>query len=388
MKHLKHIAFSLCFVLFILGCKQSNWVDAPEDIFNIDLTKKYDDIPFKLSDLSDDIKFVRLETNKNSLLSNFRGFVGDKYIISIGYKKVLQFSADGKYICTIAIKGRGPMEFHQIDAWAVDDNEHFLFYHDYSKNYINKYNLDSFKFERKIPFEENGDLSSMLSINDSTLAILPNMFAKYGYLYFYQSHTGRILEGIKKEPVPHPGAWAGRTPIFVKTANNSILFQPSETDTVYRIEGSEIEPVISLMVEKPQKSGDKTTGFNISFQHMDNNRIFLCKSGYESIVTPNSSSIKSLDVENLVFYKNNNTIHRISRIYNDYLGIQLNTPYIYFPQHNRFIVQYQALDFKKLLEDAIKEGILPENKINSFKKLNSEISESDNPILITGKCRQ
>ena len=229
----------------------------------------------------------------------------------------------------------------------------------------------------------------MLSINDSTLAILPNMFAKYGYLYFYQSHAGRILEGIKKEPVPHPGAWAGRTPVFVKTENNSILFQPSETDTVYRIEGSEIEPVISLTVEKPRKSGDKTTGFNISFLHMDNDRIFLVKSGYEKIIKPNYSRIKSLDAENLVFYKNNHTLHRISHIYNDYLGIQINIQYINFSQNNQFIiVQYQAIAFKKLLEDAIKDIKLPEEKIISLKKLNSEISENDNPIFITGKCRK
>ena len=276
-----------------------------------------------------------------------------------------------------------------IYAWAVNDNEHFLFYHDHSKNYIYKYDLDNCKYESKIPFEDKGYLSSMLSISDSTLAILPGMFSKYGYLYFYQSHTGRILEGIKKEPVPHPGAWAGRTPIFVKTANNSILFQPSELDTVYRIEGSEIEPVISLTVEKPQKSGDKTTGFNIFFLHMDNDRIFLGKSGYETIVKPNNASMNLLGDENLVFYKSNHTLHKVSDIYIDYLGIKSNTQYFNFSQNNQFIiVQYQAIAFKKLLEDAIKDIKLPEDRIINLKKLISEISENDNPIFITGKCRK
>ncbi len=388
MKHLTYIVFLFCFVIFIICCRQPDKSDDLESILNIDLTEKYIDVPLILSDLSDDVRLVRLETNKNSLIPRFHGFVGEKYIISIDPKKVLQFSADGRYIRTIAIKGRGPGEFNQVDTWAVDDNEQFLFYHDFSKNHINKYNLKSGRYERKIPFEENGYLSNMLSVNDSTLAILPSLFSKYGYLYFYQSNTGRILEGIKKEPVPHPGAWAGMSPVFIKAKDNSILFQPPESDTIFRIKGPEMVPVISLIVEKPQKNGYKITGFYVSILYMDKDRVFLRKRGYENIVTPNTVSMNLSDPEFLFLNRSNNTLNKISSIYFDYLGIQLTVPSFGFPHYTQFMVQYQAMDFKKLLEDALKNGDLPGDKKNELKKLNSEISEGDNPVLITGKYKK
>ncbi len=387
MKPILCIVYSLCFVTLIPGCNQLNKVDAVEDVLVLDFTKKYDEISFKLSDISDDIKLVRLETTDNSLIKYFNGYVGEKYIISVGNDKVMQFSADGKFMRTIAVRGKGPGEFTQIDAWDIDENEQFFLYHNNSKNYIDKYNLDSGQHERNIPFVEYGYLSKLLSINDSTLAILPGMFSRYGYLYFYQSIGGQIIEGIKKEPVPHPGTWAGQSPVFTKATDNSILFQPSESDTIFRIEGAEMQPIFSLKVEEPQKIGDKTIGFHVSFLHMRKDKIFLYKSGYESIVTQNSSSIKTLGIEYLIFNRKNNVLQKISPIYYDNLEIELNSPLLSFPRHNQFVIQYQALDFVKLLDKAIKDDSFPDSKRDTLKKLYSEISEYDNPILITGKLR-
>ena len=75
--------------------------------------------------------------------------------------RILLFSADGKYTCTIAQRGKGPGEFNQIDAYDVDDNEQFIYYHDRGKNYINKYTLSSCKHEENIPFTNKGNLSNM-----------------------------------------------------------------------------------------------------------------------------------------------------------------------------------------------------------------------------------
>ena len=117
----------------------------------------------------------------------------------------------------------------------------------------------------------------MVLINDTTLSILPGMFSEYGYLFFNQTLTGQITGGIAKENVPHPGAWAGTAPVFKKSFDNSIMYQPSESDTVFRIDGTKIIPVYSFLVEKPQKSGDVSTGTTASYVNSDKNLLFVSK---------------------------------------------------------------------------------------------------------------
>ncbi len=384
MKYLKRILSSLWILLLLSGCKQSHELIDSKDTIVIDLTERYNDLSFKLEDISDDIKLIRLETNEKSQIKNFSGFVGKKHIISFGNKSVLQFSSNGNYIRTITKRGQGPEEFSQIEVWVVDANEQFLLYHDHSKNYITKYNLESGKFENSILFNEHGYLSKMLLINDSTLAILPSMFSDYGYLYFYQSTAGEIRGGIKKDAIKHPGSWAGKSPVFIPTIDNSILYHPSESDTIFKIKGLDKNPFITLRVEKPIKKGDSNKGLFVSLAYMDNERIFLRKTGYESIISPSSSSISTLDTEYLIYFKNNQTISRLKPFNYDYLGIELIDATIYFSQNNRFVLQYQAIEFQSLLNDAISKDNLPEAKRNILRRLSSEIKENDNPIIITG----
>lgn len=383
MKQLLIYAISIYFIISFFGC-QSN-ADKSKEIIEINLTKEYDHEPRKLSDFAKEIKLIKLETNEQSMIKYFRGYIGDKNIISIDYEKILQFSSEGKFLHVIARKGRGPDEFGQIDAWDIDKNENFLFFHDHGKNYIKKYNLNSSKFEEDIPFADNGYIDGMLFLNDTLLSILPNMFSNYGYLYFYQSTSGRIITGKKMEPIPNPGLWVGESPVFKKATDNSILFQPSESDTIFNINKSEIKPIITLLAEIPQKNEEVTTGSNVSLLYLDNKSILLQKNNFETRKTSNSVSTKSIGFEYLLLDKNTNKLCSINPLYHDYDGIILKIPMITFLNNNQFVIFYQALDFKRLIEDAIKNGDISESRIEELEQFYKGISEFDNPILLTGK---
>ena len=108
---------------------------------HLDLTQDFDDAPLQLDKYLDEFKLIQLETNPDNLLSYFRGYIGDKNIIAFSQEKIMWFSADGKYKRAIAIKGKGPDEFKQIDAWAVDDEEQYFLYHDRERDYIYKFDL-------------------------------------------------------------------------------------------------------------------------------------------------------------------------------------------------------------------------------------------------------
>ncbi len=382
------LSFSLSLLLLSYGCQGPNKADTSDEMIVIDLTKKHEEISLKLEDFLDDIRLIRLETNEHSLLSHFYGYVGDQYIIAMDFNnRILLFSADGRYIRTIAQKGKGPGEFNHIDAWDVDDSEQFLYYHDMGKNYINKHNLNNGKYEENIPFSNKGYLNGMASINDTLLAILPGMFSEYGYLYFYQTTGGEIIAGKEKDPVPHPGAWAGMSPIFRKAANHSIFFQPSDCDTVYVVNEGGMQAHIIFIVPNPQKNGATTVGTYGGFIHQEPDRILLNKGGFESHITSNSSSFRMLQSEYLFYYPEDKKTHNITSLHYDHLGIEINNPRISHTNDKYFVIQFPAIRLQDIIKETLENNELSASKRDSLMQLYGELSENDNPILITGTMK-
>lgn len=380
--------FTIIYLAIVLfSCNQSDRSENAKIPYLIDLTQSIDETDIDLDDYLENIKIVKLEANKNTFLKYFKGYIGEKYIISFDSEKVVLFSSDGKYITTIIKKGKGPQEFSQIDAWAIDDNEQFLVFHDHQRNYIFKYNIERKEFERNIPFKDQGYVSEIALMNDSVLAVLPSMFTNYGYLFFYQSTSGKILDGIKKEPVPHPGAWGGASPIFTKDDKNSILFKPPESDTIFQVTGTKLEPKIVLEVKKPQKTGDKTVEDFASILFWDNEKMFFQKDTYEKIMTETYVSFKPLEHEFFIYKLPEQSIQKLDKISFKYKRIDIVISDLKFYQNQRLAVSFLASDFKNILEDNIIEPDRTDAEINQLEKLNNSISVEDNPIIITGKCK-
>lgn len=131
MKH-----FAIAFLILFIALQGCNKQDNDSQLTTLNLTGKLSDETFDLSKHVIDVKMVRLETNESSYIQDFRGHVGEKYIINIDMNKVILFSSVGEYIKTIMKKGRGLQEFTNIDAWAVDENENRFLFHDRNKNFI------------------------------------------------------------------------------------------------------------------------------------------------------------------------------------------------------------------------------------------------------------
>ncbi|QGY42925.1 6-bladed beta-propeller [Maribellus comscasis] len=376
------------FLIFLAFFSCTKTEKKSQNILYFDLTQNYDEIEIDLDEYVADIRTIQLETNENTLLRHFKGFVGEKYIVSVDYDKLLLFSGDGKYITTITKKGKGPNEFTQIDAWTVDENNHCFYFHDYSKNYIYRYDLENRVYLSDIPFESKGYLQNIELFNDSVLAILPGMFSAYGYLYFFQEFNGKILDGIKKEPVPHPGTWAGASPAFSKWGKNSIVLQPSGSDTVFQINQSEKNPWLIFDLENAQKTGDKTVFTTGGVLFSDNEKLFLEKNKFEKTVTEFSASMRSLSTEQLIFNLKSGKMHSISKITMQFNKIEIPLNIVGFQNNNRLVVSIQAASFKSLLKEAQKNKNLTETEIQKLNAFDQSLSIDDNPIIITGVCKQ
>ncbi|MBT30867.1 MAG: hypothetical protein CMO01_14510 [Thalassobius sp.] len=352
---------------------------------HLDLTQDFDDAPLQLDKYLDEFKLIQLETNPDNLLSYFRGYIGDKNIIAFSQEKIMWFSADGKYKRAIAIKGKGPDEFKQIDAWAVDDEEQYFLYHDRERDYIYKFDLATGTFVDEIPFEDKGYLSSMLIVNDTTLAFMPSQFATYGYLYFYQNTDGKVFNGVEKTDKPHPGAWAGTDQYFKQLNDYSILLQKSDTDTIYQVQGGEMQPYIYLGLEEQKISGYKTTGYAASPIYIKNEKFFFNKYSFEKEISPNNASMSINNNHYLIFDKKDQSIESFGKAYFNYYGLKIPISYFSFTNDGHLINFIQAYKLKTLIDETLKEGELSEAQKSFLVDLNSKIKDDDNPILITGK---
>jgi hypothetical protein len=353
-------------------------------IIKIDLTKNIPEKPFVINSITGDLRLIKLEANSNSYINYFSGFIGKKYIISFNQDKVILFSSTGTYKCTIASKGNGPNDFIGIDGWDVDSEEKFLFFHNYGRTYINKFNFKTESFEDNIPFKDMGRITNLQLINDTSLCILPYVYSGSEYLFYYQSLSGLITGGIKKESTSHKGPWAGRAPVFSKWPDKSILFHPSESDTVFKIIENDLLPSISILNTKPQKKGNVTTGTNVSFQAISKNFIILRMTDFETLQT---DKLLSTSVKKNV-YVTFDTIQKVVSIINpfylDYSGIRIKCPtLVNFINDNQFVASYQALDFKDSMTESLKKE-LDIKKRSLIMRLNEQTSENDNPVIIVG----
>lgn len=375
------------FSALLISCTNSQ---KPTDEFRvIDLTLAHPEEEFRINDFSEDIRVVRLETTDSSMFNSYsRSYVGDKYIVFFDRDKILQFSSDGKFIKTIAYRGNGPGEFVNVDSWFADKNESNLYYHDATKKSIIKYNLEKGQSESIIPFKDEGYLSKMILINDTLVSVLPSQFTETGNIFFYMTLEGQIVDARKKDPVEHPqGPWAGRSPVFTRLEGNSLIFQPSENDTIFRIEHTDMTPVMTILNEKPQVSGDVTKGKYVGYLFQDDKKIWFHRSTHEIVQNSQMISIRTLESEHLFLDKKSGKITVAKPFIFEYEGADIEIPAMISVEDNHYSITYQAIDFKKQLENALKSNEIPDEKKERLQKMNDEITENDNPILVTGKMK-
>ena len=374
----------LIIFLAIAGCKSQ--VENTE-LITVDMTGSLNTMTLHLNDYVIDLKMARLETNNNSIISYFSGHVGDKFIISVRRENILLFDSDGAFICTIAKEGRGPGEYSQIDAWTVDEDEKFFLYHDVGKDYICRFDLSNHHAAENIPFKDHGSLSEMLLLNDSVISIMPHRFSEYGYVFFNQTIGGQVIDGVAKENEPFEGLWTRLSDVFKLNYDHSIMFQESESDTVFSIQGTDISPECVLLVGATQKIGDKTKGTSAKFLHKDENLLLIAKRQYESILKPNSQSLTIYSPDYIVFDHETMKTSKIEKFSLEILGMELDVFELSFPGRDRVFISYQALHFKNMIEDVLKSEDVSDSQKIILEQLNSDISEYDNPIIISGKWK-
>jgi len=116
-----------CSLLILTSCHQEKKTSLTTiDILDGLKTEK----EFRLSEIVDNVEYVKLETTPESLLPQFCNFqIGQKYIIAYQRQEpawIKLFDREGHFLRNIGQEGKGPLEYLSISALQTDPEETFL----------------------------------------------------------------------------------------------------------------------------------------------------------------------------------------------------------------------------------------------------------------------
>lgn len=117
-------SFLILFVLLMAACNKEPESSGP---LVIDLESNISNIKkVRLSEIADDVCYIPLETNEQSLMGRVINIdISEKFIFLSTSDKCLLFDSNGKFILQIGRKGKGPGEY--LYPGAVKIGENFLF---------------------------------------------------------------------------------------------------------------------------------------------------------------------------------------------------------------------------------------------------------------------
>jgi len=233
---MRNILFVLAVYLFLCSCSGTKDANTIHGIHFQEITET---CALNLSDLGSDFKAVQLETGPDKLLdARTKYYIGNKNIICCTNKKLLQFSADGSFIRTLAVEGKGPDEYDMLVEGAYNSDESLFFFYDYNDNGISVINLEDGKREEKIYLAKSDKAKTFSLLNDNKLAIMKHKSEATDYMLYFQDMASQFTGGTIV-PENLPSLPFGETNPLIPFNNGLIYFNTAVGgDTIYSIEGN------------------------------------------------------------------------------------------------------------------------------------------------------
>jgi len=197
-----------------------------------------------LSELTDDIEYIKLETNEKCLLHRMAEyFFTDDYIFVDNSTHILQFDRNGKFIKQIGTPGRGPGEIGLIRNLSVLDKKkqlvvqtnwaHKLYYFSYDGDFLESvpfntraWRIKSIPGNRMVYFDQctrghEDYMFALTNLEGDTLDVVNNHYKWERTLVSGQSIQYSLF-----------------VPIYFY--NNTLSFKSMHNDTVYTVSGDSI----------------------------------------------------------------------------------------------------------------------------------------------------
>lgn len=250
MKEISNYIFAL--IIIALGCNSHN-ADKRTDIsveknnkfkfpYNVKIPKPETDTLF-ISEISDSIKFIPLETNKKSFIKKIQKVkLYDSLIFIQDWKNLLVFNSEGKFIRQIGRKGKGPGEYSWILNFDIYKDTIYL--STSIKNTLIKYTIDG-KFCEEINPRidtEYFDISSSGIIS---------FYNRYNGIVYFHNVKGKLIDStvVERNVSFNRRIWSLGDSYFknyMQKTSSGLILSNYVNDTIWSLSNNKKHPAFIL----------------------------------------------------------------------------------------------------------------------------------------------
>ncbi len=161
---LNYLIISLTLFFFVFNsCKEKDELDDDVPELEVRDALEQDESPFRLSGLTDEIRYIPLETTDSSLLSGVDKLqLTRKHIFVSDLTGLYQFDLSGSFIRQIGGPGKGPGEHGKIIRFSVSPGRGEVYI--FSSNIMRIYDIETGAYKRE--FYAGYDISDFIVLQD------------------------------------------------------------------------------------------------------------------------------------------------------------------------------------------------------------------------------
>ncbi len=387
----------------VSACRNSS-ENTKNSIVNIEAENTQSVIDLKLTQLADSFRLVPLETSNECLLDNNTEFyVGKSYILAYSKSGVYKFSMNGEFVKKLFGSGRGPDEFTNLILciFVVDEKKDILYINDQKRQglYL-RYDLKSEQFLE--PIKQCFPAFGFFYIYSDSLIIASNLLQTSNYSVFIQNLKGKFVTGITNSKKYLSGQKETLQNGRLKKSDSIFYYYFDNDDTLFKIKENKLIPFLALNFKTPREDPPKdinSVGDRfIIYQPGAPGFIIICIRIIEDV---NLYRIGRPGGEKAYYLLLNNYTGVASKInsYTDnFIGetkdaFALSHPDPYYPffltllPNKKLVVAYNKFQIQDAIENGLNYKDFPVRINEKLIKLNENLQETDNPILLIGMIK-
>ena len=400
---LHYLLLVLILYFQISACRNSS-ENTKNSIVNIEAENTQSVIDLKLTQLADSFRLVPLETTNECLLDNNTEFyVGKSYILAYSKSGVYKFSTDGKFVKKLFGSGRGPDEFTHLTLciFVVDEKKDILYINDQIRQGVYlRYDLKSEQFLE--PIKQCFPAFGFFYIYSDSLIIASNLLQTSNYSVFIQNLKGKFVSGITNPKKYLSGQ--------KETLQNGRLIKSDSTfyyyfdydDTLFKIKENKLIPFLALNFKTPRddlpKDINSVGDRFIIYQPGAPGFIIICIRIIEDVNLYRLGRTGGEKAYYLLLNNSTGVSSRINSYTDNFIGeskdaFALSHLDPYYPffltllSDKKLVMAYYKLQIENAIEKGLNYKDFPVRINEQLIKLNENLQETDNPILLIGRTK-
>ncbi len=354
----------------------------------LNLKNTNDSIQINLTDFTSDLRFIRLETRPDCLISSATYYLTDRYILARTKTGIYQFDAHGKFIRLLVSRGQGPLEYSAAE-WVVDEkNDRLIIADEQKTEYFLCFDLKTGEYLYNIPKAIPGVTRKFSLTEYGSLACVPYMSPGNQpdlYYLYWQDLKGQLIDVVKgpQDLAIYRDNYLEKVPDGYR-----YMLAYSNKDTIYTLKDKKLIPFLAFNHGEEVPESMEAEGYRTMKIALEtSNFLFLYKNQISKVNVSGDNTSISWVLNDYLLDKTHLKAFQISGIYNDFTGTNLHIQMLKGLPNGIIYCQLQAMELIGIAERAIENPKSEQKLIGRMEEIRDQIGRDDNPVLLVGRLR-